>query len=47
MNPDNEGAYTVRTLRCHACAERDKANAVWGDAGPQAAGLYFLPELNT
>lgn len=45
MSPEAEGRYTVRVLRCHACAVREKAASKFGGARPhEAGGLFFSVE---
>jgi hypothetical protein len=38
---DNHDAYTVRKLRCHACAARDSESKDYAESGGEMGGLYL------
>ena len=42
MDPEAEGHFASRALRCHACAARDRAARKFG--GDQGASLYYTIE---
>lgn len=44
FHPDSEGAYEVRKLRCHACAEKDRAADSHSHGGADSAGLFYVVE---
>lgn len=39
MHPDNEGAYDVSAVRCHACAAMAAKGKTYSDVDP--AGLFL------
>jgi hypothetical protein len=41
MSPDAEGSYEVTALRCHACAEQERAAAAFAEGAGDREGLFF------
>jgi hypothetical protein len=40
--PENEDAYSADTLRCHACAARDRVAREWAqDEHADPAGIFY------
>jgi len=40
MTADADGAYTAHPVRCHACAERERAGDEFGRDGGDMRGLH-------
>lgn len=47
MDPANERAYDVTTMRCHSCAAMASHGKAWADDSADAGGIYFGPRRSS